>query len=83
MISPPFHDRLGACGLKRVRLRCEPAPFFASLGVQPPHDPYTAPPEFMARHNAGSIRFRQNVPKLDWVREQAASRPTSSMDRRN
>ncbi len=48
------------------------APFFAGLSVQPPHDPYTAPPEFMAQHNAGSIEFRENVPAVAWVREIAA-----------
>ncbi|TFH05621.1 MAG: hypothetical protein E4H09_01690 [Spirochaetales bacterium] len=48
------------------------APFFAVLSVQPPHDPYTAPQEYMRRHNAQSIRHRANVPDVAWVREQAS-----------
>lgn len=47
-------------------------PFFAALSVQPPHDPYTAPPQFMGLHNAGTVTFRGNVPDVGWVREQAA-----------
>ena len=46
-------------------------PFFAVLSVQPPHDPYLAPAEFMARHNAGRIQLRPNVPPVEWIREQA------------
>ncbi|MBI4979078.1 MAG: sulfatase [Spirochaetes bacterium] len=37
-------------------------PFFAVLSVQPPHDPYAAPPEYMKRHNPQSLRMRPNVP---------------------
>ena len=48
------------------------SPFFAALSVQPPHDPYIAPPEFMGRHNPGTVVFRENVPQVDWVRERAA-----------
>lgn len=47
-------------------------PFFAVLSVQPPHDPYVAPAEFMRRHNAGMIRHRRNVPDVEWVRERAS-----------
>lgn len=47
-------------------------PFFAVLSVQPPHDPYIAPPEDMARHNAGTVQFRENVPNVPRVRAQAA-----------
>jgi arylsulfatase A-like enzyme len=47
-------------------------PFFAVLSVQPPHNPYTAPEQFMREHNAGSIQFRANVPEVDWVRERAS-----------
>ena len=47
-------------------------PFFASLSVQPPHDPYVAPDKWMAGKSAGRIVFRPNVPEVDRVREQAA-----------
>ncbi len=47
-------------------------PFFAVLSVQPPHDPYVAPPRFAARHTPASIRFRPNVPQVAAVRERAA-----------
>ena len=46
-------------------------PFFSVLSVQPPHSPYAAPPEWMQRHNAGTVELRPNVPPVDWVRERA------------
>ncbi len=46
-------------------------PFFAVLSVQPPHDPYVAPPEFMQTHTPGRIQFRPNVPDIKRVRDQA------------
>jgi len=39
-------------------------PFFAVLSVQPPHDPYIAPPEFMQKHRAAEIKLRENVPNI-------------------
>ncbi len=47
-------------------------PFFAALSVQPPHDPYLAPEEFMAQHNPGDIQFRPNVAHVDALREESA-----------
>jgi arylsulfatase A-like enzyme len=47
-------------------------PFFASLSVQPPHDPYVAPEPWMRRHTPGAVRFRPNVPAIDRVRDQAS-----------
>lgn len=38
-------------------------PFFAVLSVQPPHNPYIAPAEYMSHYNAERIRLRPNVPK--------------------
>lgn len=38
-------------------------PFFAILSVQPPHDPYVAPEEYMQRYNAGTVELRANVPR--------------------
>lgn len=37
-------------------------PFFAVLSVQPPHDPYVAPGEWLQRHNPADIKLRPNVP---------------------
>jgi len=44
-------------------------PFFAVLSVQPPHDPYIAPPEFHRDRNPASIQLRPNVPEVPWVRD--------------
>jgi arylsulfatase A-like enzyme len=46
-------------------------PFFAVLSVQPPHNPYTAPAEAMARHTPGQVRLRPNVPDIDHITERA------------
>jgi arylsulfatase A-like enzyme len=48
------------------------APFFAACSVQPPHDPYVAPGPNRTQWNAGNLRFRENVPPIRGVREQAA-----------
>jgi arylsulfatase A-like enzyme len=37
-------------------------PFFAVLSVEPPHDPYQAPAEFMDHYNAEQMELRPNVP---------------------
>ena len=37
-------------------------PFFAVLSVEPPHDPYIAPAEYMAHYNAEQMQLRPNVP---------------------
>jgi arylsulfatase A-like enzyme len=46
-------------------------PFFAVLSVQPPHDPYVAPPDWMARHNPACVQLRPNVPPVTHIAEQA------------
>jgi arylsulfatase A-like enzyme len=47
-------------------------PFFAVLSVQPPHDPYTAPAEYMAKYNPARLELRPNVPQeVSWVNERA------------
>ncbi len=38
-------------------------PFFACLSVQPPHDPYGAPEQYMANYNAARLELRPNVPR--------------------
>jgi arylsulfatase A-like enzyme len=40
------------------------APFFAVLSVQPPHDPYIAPPEFTRNYNPNHLSLRRNVPEI-------------------
>ena len=46
-------------------------PFFAVLSVQPPHNPYVAPAEWMAGHAPGQVELRPNVPPVAWVEERA------------
>ena len=46
-------------------------PFFAVLSVQPPHDPYVAPAEWMSRHTPAGVQLRPNVPEVGWVVERA------------
>lgn len=42
-------------------------PFFAALSIQPPHDPYVAPEDWMRRHTPGEIELRPNVPDIPRV----------------
>jgi arylsulfatase A-like enzyme len=44
-------------------------PFFAVLSVQPPHDPYLAPPDYMARHNPAALQLRPNVPRFPRIED--------------
>ncbi len=53
--------------------RGETKPFFAVLSVQPPHDPFVAPAEFMGRYNGELLKMRPNVP-LDAGVQQTARR---------
>ena len=46
-------------------------PFFAALSVQPPHNPYVAPAEWMDRHTPGALTLRANVPDIPRVVEKA------------
>jgi len=46
-------------------------PFFAALSVQPPHDPYVAPPEWMGRHSPAEMELRPNVPDIPEVQKRA------------
>lgn len=46
-------------------------PFFAALSVQPPHDPYVAPAEYMARKNPAKLELRPNVPHIARVQDVA------------
>ncbi|MBI4875459.1 MAG: sulfatase [Acidobacteria bacterium] len=42
-------------------------PFFAALSVQPPHNPYVAPEEWMRRHTPATVELRPNVAGVPWV----------------
>jgi arylsulfatase A-like enzyme len=55
----------------KARAAGEDVRFFAALSVQPPHDPYVAPPEFMARHNPARLTMRPNVPDVPSIQERA------------
>ncbi len=45
--------------------------FFAVLSVQPPHDPYTAPAEYMRRYSPAKLQLRPNVPNIPDVLDTA------------
>lgn len=47
-------------------------PFFGVLSIQPPHDPYVAPPRNQKGHTPANIRFLPNVPQVSAIRERAA-----------
>jgi arylsulfatase A-like enzyme len=49
----------------------KPKPYFAVLSVQPPHNPYVAPPDFMRKHNPATVMLRPNVPQVASVLERA------------
>lgn len=49
----------------------EGQPFFASLSVQPPHNPYIAREEWMARHTPGRVVLRPNVPDVPRIVDRA------------
>ncbi len=46
-------------------------PFFAALSVQPPHNPYVAPEQWMAKHTPATIEMRPNVPRIARIEERA------------
>ena len=65
-----FIDYLRARG-RHDEADTAPQPFFAVLSVQPPHDPYVAPEQWMRRHTPGAIVLRPNVPAIPRVVDQA------------
>ena len=46
-------------------------PFFAALSVQPPHDPYIAPENWMRNYSPGQVALRANVPEVPHVIDRA------------
>jgi arylsulfatase A-like enzyme len=53
------------------RRKQQDQPFFMVLSAQPPHDPYTAPAEYMGKYNGETLKLRPNVPDYKQVHEQA------------
>ncbi len=70
-------DEIVNLGLRFVEEQAElrdqgkASPFFMVLSVQPPHNPYVAPPAYMRRHNPAQMEFRPNVPAAAHYRRQA------------
>jgi len=52
-----------------LKRRPKDKPFFAVLSVQPPHNPYVAPPEYEKHFKAEAIKLRPNVPHSAKKRE--------------
>ncbi len=46
-------------------------PFFAALSLQPPHNPYVAPEDWMRRHTPAQVQLRPNVPNVSRIVERA------------
>ncbi len=57
--------------LKDYARSVDDRPFFTSLSVQPPHDPYVAPAECMRNYNPEALTLRPNVPNVSSVAERA------------
>jgi arylsulfatase A-like enzyme len=55
----------------RERAAGESKPFFAVMSVQPPHSPYVAPEEWMAKHRPDDIQLRPNVSNVKRIMEEA------------
>ena len=65
-------DELTTLFLDHLKQRAATAqPFFAVLSVQPPHDPYLAPAEYMRRRNPARLEMRPNVPAIPRVQQMA------------
>lgn len=65
-------DALTDLFLQEIRDRTHQGrPFFGVLSVQPPHDPYVAPPERDTYHNVAGIQLPPGVPDVPGVREHA------------
>lgn len=63
-------DELTTLFIKYLKERAaDQKPFFAALSVQPPHDPYVAPAEYMARKNPAKLQMRPNVPNIPRIQE--------------
>ena len=53
------------------RRQGDDTPFFTVLSVQPPHGPYNAPPQDLARHRPAHVQLRPNVPPIPRLQESA------------
>ncbi len=64
-----FLDQLRPLAAQQVQGTGDP--FFAVLSVQPPHNPYVAPAEFMLNYNPARLELRPNVPQIPRILERA------------
>ena len=69
-------DRLTDLLIDSIKARArspagEGQPFFTVLSAEPPHSPYVAPAEWMARHNPDDVELRPNVPHIEHIRRRA------------
>ncbi|MFP4502125.1 MAG: sulfatase [Candidatus Hydrogenedentota bacterium] len=64
-----FIDFLNDRGRDQAQGRGQP--FFAALSVQPPHAPYKAPEEWMARHTPEDVELRPNVPAIGRIQRES------------
>lgn len=55
----------------QIQKKGDGKPFFTCLSIQPPHNPYVAPDECMARHNPSQLEMRPNVPSVKRIESQA------------
>ncbi len=63
-------DALTDLLIQYVKGRDANTPFFAALSVQPPHNPYVAPPDYMRRHHPATIQLRPNVARSAGIEDQ-------------
>jgi arylsulfatase A-like enzyme len=57
--------------LEKRLASADETPFFATLSVQPPHNPYVAPEAWMGRHTPAGVHLRPNVPRVPSVESRA------------
>ena len=62
---------LKARGREKRENQDKDKPFFAAWSVQPPHNPYGAPEEWMRRQIPARLTLRPNVPDVKWITERA------------
>lgn len=64
-------DELTTKVIEFLKKRPKDKPFFLVLSVQPPHDPYVAPPEYIDNYVADSIILRPNIPPVKRLEDEA------------
>lgn len=61
-------EKLSTLGAEHRKNKMKP--FFLTLSVQPPHDPYIAPSEFLSKYTHKTLTYRDNVPSYAKLREE-------------